>query len=180
MSSSWENMVLVGKVSRSHGNKGQVIVNPETDFPERRFSVGQTMFVNRDDAVKPLTVTSVRFQRGRPILGLMGMTTMSDAEALAGFELRIPVEFLETLPQGMFYRHDLIGCAVWTVEGTDVGTVADVEGSLEGGRLVVRNEVEEVGRDVLIPLVEAICVQIDITGRQITIDPPVGLLELNA
>ena len=108
------------------------------------------------------------------------MTTMSDAEALAGFELRIPVEFLETLPQGMFYRHDLIGCAVLTVEGTDVGTVADVEGALEGGRLVVRNEVEEDGREVLIPLAEAICVQINITGRQITIDPPVGLLELNA
>ena len=171
--------MLVGKVSRSHGNKGQVLVNPETDFPERRFGVGQTMFVNRDDVVRPLTLTSVRFQRGRPILGLTGMTTMSDAEALAGFELRIPVGFLETLPQGVFYRHDLIGCAVWTVEGVHVGIVSDAQGPLEGGCLVVRDEVREVGREVLIPLVEDICEQIDITGRQITIDPPEGLLELN-
>ena len=180
MNNSWEDMVLVGKISRSHGNKGQVLVNPETDFPEMRFGVGQTMFVNRDNVVKSLTVTSVRFHRGRPILGLTGMTTMSDSEALAGFELRIPVDFLETLPQGVFYRHDLIGCAVWTIRGFDVGIVSDVEGPLEGGRLVVRDEVGEVGREVLIPLVEDICVQIDITRRKIKIDPPAGLLELNA
>ncbi len=180
MSDPWEEMVLVGRVARAHGNRGQVIVNPETDFPETRFGLGQTLFVNREAGVQPLTVASVRLHRGRPIVGLTGVETMSAAEAMAGVELRVPVTSLEPLPPGMFYRHDLVGCAVKTVAGTGVGTVASVEGSLEGSRLVVRNGIGNDGHEILIPLVEDICVRIDMMERQITIDPPSGLLELNA
>ena len=55
---------------------------------------------------------------------------MNDAEALAGLELRVPVERLAALPAGTFYRHDLIGCEVETRDGATVGTVTDVEGDV--------------------------------------------------
>ena len=56
----------------------------------------------------------MRFQQGRPVIGLDGVETMNDAEALAGAELRVPVERLAPLPAGTFYRHDLVGCEVET------------------------------------------------------------------
>ena len=169
-------MAAVGQIARAHGIRGQVIVNPHTDFPEERFQPGAELFIERDGALQALTLTSVRFQRERPVIGIAGVETMNQAEALAGHELRVPVEQLARLPDGTFYRHDLVGCRVETSAGEVVGIVADVEGTLNGSRLVVAG-----GRgQVLIPLVAAICTAIDPSGKRIVVDPPEGLLEVNA
>src|SRR2546423_5590210 len=101
----WDAMALVGRIARAHGIKGQVIVNPDTDFPEERFRAGATMFTTRG----PVTLTTARLQNGRPVIGIEGVETMSDAETLAGLELRVPVEELAPLPAGTFYHHELIG-----------------------------------------------------------------------
>src|SRR5258708_921628 len=87
-------MALVGRIARAHGLRGQVILNPETDFPEERFQPGAELFIERKGRVEPLTISSVRFHRERPIVGLGGVGTVDDAEALAGHELRGPVERL--------------------------------------------------------------------------------------
>jgi 16S rRNA processing protein RimM len=150
-------------------------VNLETDFPEERFQPGAELFVERGGVVEVLTLTTVRFQNGRPIVGIAGVETMNDAETLAGLELRVPPERLAALPAGMFYRHDLIGCRVETREGLSIGVVDDVEGTLEGSRLVIRSRAGEV----LIPLAAEICTAIDPSVRRIVVDPPAGLLELN-
>jgi 16S rRNA processing protein RimM len=76
----------------------------------------------------------------------------------------------------MFYRHDLVGCDVETRAGEQVGIVKEVEGTMRGSRLVV----ETALGDVLVPLAVEICTTIDPLGRRIVIDPPDGLLELNA
>ena len=122
-----------------------------------------------------LVVTSARFHRGRPIVGLEGIDSMTDADELAGVELRIPTDRLYALASGTFYRHDLVGCAVETVEGVSVGIVAGVEGTLGGSRLVVSGRQGEV----LIPLVSAICTAVEPSRKRIVIDPPAGLLEVN-
>lgn len=168
-------MALVGRIARAHGLRGQVIVNVETDFPETRFRPGAELFVERGGKVEPLRVTTVRFQRDRPVIGVEGVETMNDAEALAGCELRVPVASLAELPAGTFYRHDLIGCRVETRDGAVVGLVSDVEGTLAGSRLVI----DGAHGEVQIPLVKDICTTIDIGGKRIVIDPPEGLLELN-
>src|SRR3954471_2627501 len=110
-------MALVGRIARAHGLKGQVIVNLDTDFPEERFQPGAELFVERGGHVAPLTVTSVRFHRERPVIGLRGIESIADAEPLAGLQLRASPEALAALPQGAFYRHDLIGCRVETTAG---------------------------------------------------------------
>jgi 16S rRNA processing protein RimM len=75
----------------------------------------------------------------------------------------------------MFYRHDLVGCAVDTANGSTIGTVTDVEGTLGGSRLVVTTSRGEV----LVPLAAEICRSIDVAGKRIVIEPPEGLLDLN-
>jgi 16S rRNA processing protein RimM len=175
MSAEWEAMALVGRIARAHGIRGQVIVNPETDFPEERFRPGSELFIERGGAIETLTVVSARFHRERPVIGLAGIETMNEAETLAGLELRVPVERLQALPADTFYRHDLIGCHVETREGRTIGLVRDVEGTLSGSRLVVDGD----GGEVLIPLVAPICVEIDPSAKRIVIDPPDGLIEAN-
>ena len=169
-------MAVVGWIARTHGIHGQVFVNPETDFPEERFRPGRELFVERDGRIDRLTLTSVRFQQGRPVIAVEGIDSMDQARALAGTELRVPAERLVGLPAGTFYRHDLAGCQVETRTGSVVGVVRDVEGTMHASRLVV----SAAQGEILIPLVSEICPVIDAAGKRIVIDPPDGLLELNA
>jgi 16S rRNA processing protein RimM len=169
-------MALVGRIARPHGIRGQVIVNPDTDFPEDRFQSGAELFIERGGLVEPLKVTTARFHRERPVIGIEGVGTVDEAAALAGRELRVPVDRLAALPPDTFYRHDLIGCRVETRDARMVGLVTDVEGSMTGSRLVVEGD----GGEVLIPLVAAICTVVDPAAKRILIDPPDGLIEANA
>jgi 16S rRNA processing protein RimM len=175
MTAKWAEMAVVGRIARAHGIRGQVIVDPETDFPEERFQPGAEVFIEREGKPEALRITAVRFHRERPILGVDGVATMNEAELLAGRELRVPREWLAPLPAETFYRHDLVGCSVWTAGGDRVGEVSRVEGTMSGSRLVVNG----VKGEILIPMVAAICRTIDVGGKRIVIDAPDGLLELN-
>jgi 16S rRNA processing protein RimM len=171
----WDDMVLVGFIARTHGNKGQVILKSETDFAEHRFRVGARLFARVGTGpVETLQVTSVRFQQGRPIIGVAGFESISDAERLAGAELRIPEHEQEPLPPGVYYHHQLIGCEVVTGEGQALGRVKDVQGDGEATRIVVKGPRAEI----MIPLADAICA-IDIVAKKIVVTPPEGLLEVN-
>ena len=167
------DFVLVGRVARAHWNRGQVIVNPETDFPDERFRVGATLLVG--EAGTPRRIREVRFQKGRPIIALDGVDSMNDAEALAGADLKVPPPPAGSLHEGTFYHYDLIGCEVIDGSGQPIGSVTAVEGTMEMSRLVVAGARGEV----LSPLVAAICTDIDIARRRIVADPPEGLIGLN-
>jgi 16S rRNA processing protein RimM len=171
----WDEMAVVGHVARPHGLKGDVVVNPETDFPEQRFAPGAELFVRRDGRVEGVRITRARLQQGRPVIGLEEILDVDGAQALAGAEFRVPLGRLTALPAGVFYRHDLVGCAVATEDGTPVGTVREVEGTMAGSRLVL----DGPGGEVLVPLADEICVRIVPDERRIVIRPPEGLLDLN-
>jgi 16S rRNA processing protein RimM len=172
----WNDLVLVGRVARTHGIRGELVINPDTDFPEERFAAGATVFVQRDGIPVPIAIREAWFHKGRPVVTFEGVDTMNDAEAMRGAELRVPETALQPLPAGTYYRFQLQGCEVITREGQAVGKVREVEGEAGGLRLVVTAGDGEI----LVPLVEAICVSIDVDARRIVIDPPDGLLELNA
>ena len=168
------DLLLVGQVARAHGNKGEVIVNLATDFPAQRFVVGHVLVVEHAGKTVERRIAAVRFQQGRPIVALDGIVTMNDAEALAGADLKMPASALAPLPGGTFYRHDLVGCEVKDTADRVIGRVTDVEGPLEQSRLVVATDRGEV----LIPMVDEICVKVDPAAKTIVVDPPEGLLEL--
>ena len=169
------DLVLVGRVARAHGNRGQVIVNLETDFAEDRFRTGRLLLVGPRQAAAPRHIRHVRFHQGRPIVTLEGIDSMTDAEALAGAELWMAFEALGALPEGTFHHHDLVGCEVRDTRGAAIGRVTGVEGPMGQSRLVV----EGAGGEVLIPLAADICVEIDVASRRIVVDPPEGLIDLN-
>jgi 16S rRNA processing protein RimM len=167
-----DGLLLVGRVARAHGIRGQVIVNPETDFMEDRFRTGKVLLVGPSDHPREREIVESRFHQGRPIVRFAGIDTMNEAETLAGADLWLREQDVEPLPAGTFYRHDLVGCEVFDRNGTRLGTVTAVEGSLERSYLVVDGH-------MLIPLVSEICVAVDMATRSVTVDPPEGLADLN-
>ena len=171
----WDDFVLVGRIGRTHGRRGEVTVNPETDFPEERFAEGATVWMLRGGAPVPVAIRSSWMHKGRPVVALAGVASMTDAEMLQGTELRVPHDELHPLPAGSYYEHDLVGCTLTTIEGQPLGVVRAVERGAGPPRLVVGHGREEFQ----VPLVEAFCVEIDVAGRRIVINPPPGLLDVN-
>jgi len=87
----------------------------------------------------------------------------------------VPEEDLTRLDRGSYYLFQIVGCSVVTVNGNEVGTVKDL-------LLIKNNDILEVmskGKEILIPFTEEICVEVDLKKREIVIDPPEGLLEIN-
>src|SRR4029078_12299758 len=113
----WDDMAVVGRIARPHGLRGQVVINPETDFVEERFAEGATIWTRSGAGEEQLTVASVRVQNGRPVVGLEGFTRVEDVERLAGLELRVPEETLQPLQPGTYYEHQLVGCSIETAGG---------------------------------------------------------------
>ena len=174
---NWNDAILVGVVARAHGNRGEVIVNSETDFPEERFYEGARLMTRaRDGRPATLEVASMRMHQGRPVILFKGIGSINDAELLAGLELRIGEDESDAglLDDGQYFHRDLIGCAVDTESGDPVGEVARVEGDGNATRLVVRSRRNEV----LIPFADAICT-VDLKAKRIIVRPPEGLLDLN-
>jgi 16S rRNA processing protein RimM len=166
-----DDLLLVGRIARPHGIRGQVIVNPDTDFLEDRFRVGQVLLVGPANRVEAREIRDVRFQQGRPVVSFAGIETMDDAATLAGAELWLPESALGPLPDGTFYRHDLIGCEVRDTLDDVLGRVTAVEGTRDRSYLVIDG-------DVMVPLVGDICLRVDLPARRVIVNPPRGLIEL--
>lgn len=171
----WDDLVVVARVARPHGLRGEVVLNPETDFLEERFQPGHRVFVLEGARVVPLVLRSAWFHRQRPVVAFEGFERIEDVEGLAGRELRIAASELIPLPDGVFYHHQLIGCVVETAGGETVGTVTKVDGGGDASRLVLDGDAGEV----IIPLAVDICRTIDVDARRIVIEAPEGLLDVN-
>src|SRR5690606_4244514 len=146
--------------------KGNVVINPETDFIEERFKPGAVVWTRSARGDEQLTVAMLRIQNGRPIVGFEGRTRIEDVEDMAGQELRVPEEELLPLEPGQYYEHQLVGCRVERLSGEAVGTVRRVEGGFGTSRLVVSGPRGEIQ----IPMADEICVEIDVVGKRIRID----------
>lgn len=172
----WESMVTVGRITRPHGHKGAVMVQPETDFAAERFREGSELAWTRGGDVARIRITASREFRGRWVVMLDGVESMNDAETLRGLELRVAEADLHPLDPGTHYVHDLEGCEVTTLAGERIGRVERVQFGSSAPLLVVGGSSGEV----LVPLVDEICRRIDPASKRIIVELPEGLVELNA
>jgi 16S rRNA processing protein RimM len=169
-------MVTVGRIVRPHGIKGAVVVEPTSDFAAERFKAGSVLQWQRLGQAVPVTVVESRDFKGRWVVRLEGVTTISEAEALRGLDLEVPADARHPLKAGAYYMDELEGCEVVTSAGEVVGQVTSVDSAVGTPVLVVRGDAGEV----LVPLAEEICRVVDPAAKRIVIDPPAGLIELNA
>ena len=166
--------LVVGRVGRAHGIRGEVTVEVRTDQPERRLGDGSVLLTDPPD-VGPLTVARGRAHSGRLLLRFAGVDDRAAAEALRGTLLIAEVDPNER-PEDPddFYDHQLVGLDVVARDGTPVGEVADML-HLPGQDVVVVRR--PGGSETLVPFVVAIVPEVNLAGRRMVIDPPPGLLE---
>jgi 16S rRNA processing protein RimM len=110
------------------------------------------------------------------IFKFKGVDTIADAERLAGAQVEIPIEQREAIPEGEYYRSDLIGCEVFDERCRLLGTVRDWQDT--GGTPLVEVRTPE-GKELLIPFAASIFARIDLEARRIEVALPEGLLDLN-
>jgi 16S rRNA processing protein RimM len=168
--------IVIARIAKAFGIRGEVAADILTDFPERFSDVGEVT-LRRGAEQRLAELEHHRFHKGRVLLKFAGVDTMTDAEQLAGFEVVIGEDELYELPEGddLYYDFDLVGCEVRTVDGDVVGAVASVLHAGENALLSVRRPSD---RETLVPFVDEICVEVDVEAKRITIDPPEGLLDL--
>jgi 16S rRNA processing protein RimM len=166
--------VVVGRIGRPHGVRGEVTVEVRTDDPDLRFAPGAVLRTEPADR-GPLTIAGRRWHREVLLLSIDGVGSREAAEGLRDTELHVPVAELPPLEDpDDYYDHQLVGLTARLPDGTDLGTVSAVRH--EGADLLVVRRVE--GGELLVPFVTAIVPTVDLAGGSLVVDPPEGLLDL--
>ncbi|MEO3889827.1 ribosome maturation factor RimM [Nonomuraea sp. B5E05] len=164
--------LVVGRIGRPHGVRGEVTVEVRTDDPELRFAPGTS--IATDPAGKgPLVVESRRWHKGLLLVSFAGVAGRDAAEDLRNTMLVIDSGQVPPPDDpDEFHDHQLIGLAVETASGEPVGEITDV---LHHGQdlLVVRRRGAD---DALIPFVKALVPVVDVEAGRLVVDPPEGLL----
>jgi 16S rRNA processing protein RimM len=171
--------LVVGRVMRPHGVRGEVAVEVRTDDPDVRLASGVVLATEPADA-GPLTVTAARWHSGRLLLSFDGVADRDEADQLRGVMLVVDSADLEELADPDEFRdHQLIGLAVIGPDGEHVGEVADV---LHYGQdlLVVAGSGARAGTDIMVPFVAELVPVVDLEAGRLEIDPPAGLLDPEA
>ncbi|MCC2277410.1 ribosome maturation factor RimM [Streptomyces sp. ET3-23] len=166
--------LVVGRIGRAHGIKGEVTVEVRTDEPELRLGPGAVLATDPAGA-GPLTVESGRVHSGRLLLRFTGVADRNAAEALRNTLLIAEVDPDET-PEDPeeFYDHQLMDLEVVTVDGTVVGRIAEISHLPSQDLFIVERP---DGGEVMIPFVSEIVTEIDLDAQRAVVDPPRGLLD---
>jgi 16S rRNA processing protein RimM len=179
--------VLVARILRPRGNKGEIVAELLTDFSARFSNLKQ--FYLRKGQGEPRSAALEKFwvDRNHPGMGVFhftGYATISEAEKLRGYDVLLPFKERMALPVGQYFVTDLIGCTVFEIPAEEaprvLGTVADVyfTGDTVAGTPIL--QVETPGGELLVPLAEDICKRIDVAAKRIDVRLPEGLSDVNA
>jgi 16S rRNA processing protein RimM len=161
---AFADLVLVGRVVKPQGRRGEVAVLAFTDRPDRFPTLRRAFVPGPGGEPRAVRVEGVFPHKGRYVLKLEGVDSIDAAEKLRGLELRIPEADLEELPEGSYYHHQLTGLAVVDERGEPMGTVEEiVETAADARILVVRGHEGET----LLPFADAFVRSVDLEGRRL-------------
>jgi 16S rRNA processing protein RimM len=190
--------VIVARILRPRGNKGEVAAELLTDFPERLAQLREVFLAHDDSEPRQHAIKSCwlsQNHRGQAVFHFEGFTSIGEAEKLRGLDVLLPFEQRVALPAGQYFVSDLIGCSVFESASSPsglsssrclassapsfLGTVRDVQFTGEGVAGTPLLAVDTSQGELLIPLAEEICTSINIAARRIDVVLPDGLRDLN-
>ncbi|MEU9761617.1 ribosome maturation factor RimM [Streptomyces sp. NPDC047985] len=166
--------LVVARIGRAHGIKGEVTVEVRTDEPELRLAPGAVLVTDPASA-GPLTIETGRVHSGRLLLRFEGVRDRNAAEALRNTLLIAEVD-PDELPEDPeeFYDHQLIDLDVVLADGTGIGRITEITHLPSQDLLIVERP---DGGEVMIPFVEEIVTEIDLEEQRAVIAPPPGLID---
>jgi 16S rRNA processing protein RimM len=170
--------VVVGRIGKPHGLRGEVTVDVRTDEPERRFAPGSTLRAEPPpgsvSSLRTLTVAGSRRHQAALLVTFEELTDRTAAEGARGIVLHasIPADASPDDPDE-YYDHQLVGLAAYDVDGTTLGTVA---GLVHGGAQDLLRVDTPDGREALVPFVKALVPEVDVAGGRVVIADRPGLV----
>jgi 16S rRNA processing protein RimM len=175
------DFITLARVVKTQGRHGEVAAEVHSDVPDR-FAAGMKLFaLSKENTHRELEIENIWHHKGLLVLKFVGVDSMSGAEALIGAELQVPRAERADLETGWTFVSDLVGCAVFD-HGKEIGRIEDVQfGAGEAPLLIVVSTGEdgEVTKyDV--PFAEAYLDEVDAVSREVRMQLPEGMLEVNA
>ncbi len=173
-----DDYLVVGRIGRPHGIRGEVTLEVRTDEPGRRLADGAVLAVRaagpQDRQPAAVTIVGTRWHQDRLLVRFVELGDRASAEAARGWELTVPLDPDES-PEDPeeFYDHQLVGLLVEDSSGRARGTVTAVQHG--AGQDLLHVDVD--GRDVLLPFVRALVPEVDVAAGRIVVDDRPGLLD---
>ncbi len=170
--------ITLARVVKTQGRRGEVAAEVHSDVPGR-FAEGMKLYAlpKSQDARSELEIEDLWPHKGLLVLKFRGVDSISDAELLVGSELQVPSAERAKLDAGWNYVSDLVGCVVLD-RTREIGRIEDVEfGAGEAPLLIVANG---AGKKFEVPFAEAYLESVDVAQRQVRMNLPEGMLEINA
>ncbi|MFV8252595.1 MULTISPECIES: ribosome maturation factor RimM [Aerococcus] len=173
-----EQYYLVGKIVNTQALRGEVRVMATTDFPEERFKIGATLAIfNGNKLVETVEVDGHRLHKNFNLLHFKGKDNINDVEKFKGFDLKVAGTEREAdqLEENEFYYDDIIGLEVYTTDETYLGKVREITSLPSNDVWAIQRP--NKGKDILIPYIEDIVLEIDLADNRVVIDPMDGLID---
>ncbi|HCT96140.1 ribosome maturation factor RimM [Vagococcus sp.] len=165
----------VGKIVNTQGIKGEVRVISRTDFPEERYKKGNTLYLfQNNELVKSLTIASYRVHKNFVLLSFEGHPSINDVEIYRDGILKVAKEDTQELDDNEFYYHEIIGCDVYDETRGLLGKVKEI---LSPGANDVWVIQVPKGKDILIPYIESVVLNVNVTTQRIDVSLPEGLVD---
>lgn len=177
--------VVVGRIGKPHGLRGEVTVEVRTDEPERRFATGATLRAEapsstarqetqRQDSRSSLSVASTRWHQSVLLVRFEGVESRADAEALRDtmVHVTVPADLSPDDPDE-YYEYQLVGLTVVDTDGSPIGEVTALQPGAAQDLLGIR---ALDGRDVLVPFVSQLVPEVDLTGGRVMVADRPGLV----
>lgn len=164
---SKENEIIVGRIVGPWGLRGDIKVHSLTDIPSR-FSPGSILQIG---------IQSVRVERSRSnkntlIVKLDTINNRTEAEEIRGLPLTIPKQEIKSLPKGAYYHFQIIGIDVWNDQGKYLGKVNEIIPTGNNDVYVIKNE---ENKDMLIPAIKSVVLDVDTQNKKMRVEIPEGL-----
>lgn len=158
--------VLIGKFQRAHGVTGEIVLGIETDFPER-IRPGKVVYLGNQHV--PRKITGTRPFHEKLLITLEGIKNREEVAELTNLQVFVKTGDLPSLDKGQFYHHQLIGLPVMTDNNSQLGTIREI---LATGANDVYVVVDENGKEILLPAIESVILDIDLDLGRVLVKPP--------
>lgn len=170
--------VVVGRIGKPHGLRGEVTVDVRSDEPERRFAAGMSLRAEAargpTNALTSVTVSHFRWHSSTLLVTFEELPDRDSAEAARGLMLHATIPADETpADPDEFYDHQLIGLSAFDLDGRLLGAVTALVHGGAQDLLAIRTP---EGRDTLVPFVKALVPEVDIPGGRVVVADRPGLV----
>ncbi|MDD6485286.1 MAG: ribosome maturation factor RimM [Clostridiales bacterium] len=163
-----------GKIINTHGLRGEVKLVTWTDFPED-FEALEHLYVNRKTGQETLTIENIKYQKNNIIVKFKEISDINEAQKYKNLIVLADRSELGELPEGVHYIVDLIGLDIVDENGEKIGVLQDV---LNTGANDIYEIKREGAKNMLLPVIDDVVLDIDIENGKITVKIPEGLDEI--